>query len=122
MEEISGQDYIPLAPDFTATGGISFNDVHNFSGGLQFRYLDNRPANEDNSIIAEGYFVSDFNLNYTIKNITIGVSIENIFDTDWNETQFATTSQLSNETSPVEEIHFTPGTPFNAKATITYKF
>ena len=122
LEEISGQDYIPLAPDFTATGGISFNDVHNFSGGLQFRYIDNRPANEDNSIIAEGYFVSDFNLNYTIKNITIGVSIENIFDTDWNETQFATTSQLSNETSPVEEIHFTPGTPFNAKATITYKF
>lgn len=122
LEAISGEDYIPLAPDFTLTGGISFNDIQNFSGGLQFRYIDNRPANEDNSIIAEGYFVSDFNLNYSINNFTLGISIENVFDTEWNETQFATNSQLSNETVPVEEIHFTPGTPFNAKATITYKF
>ncbi len=122
LEAISGEDYIPLAPDFTLTGGISFKDIQNFSGGLQFRYIDNRPANEDNSIIAEGYFVSDFNLNYSINNFTLGINIENIFDTEWNETQFATNSQLSNETVPVEEIHFTPGTPFNAKATITYKF
>jgi len=29
---------------------------------------------------------------------------------------------LRNETRPVEEIHFTPGTPFFIKATVTYTF
>jgi len=84
--------------------------------------LGDRPANEDNSIVAEGYFVTDANISYKINNITLGVSLENIFDVAWNETQFATESRLQNEPNPVEEIHFTPGTPFSAKATIRYSF
>ena len=122
IDEASGEDYIPLAPDFTLTGGLTVNDLDGFSGGLNFRYIDDRPANEDNSIVAEGYFVSDFNVNYTINNLTFGFAIENLFDTEWNETQFATTSRLQNETAPVEEIHFTPGTPFSSKFTVSYRF
>lgn len=117
-----GQNFIPLAPDFTMTGGLAVRDYHGFSGGLKYRYLDDRPANEDNSIVAKGYFVTDFNANYSLKNITLGVIVENIFNTDWNETQFATESRLKNESQPVEEIHFTPGTPFSIKGTVTYKF
>jgi outer membrane receptor for Fe3+-dicitrate len=122
IEDPEGQDYIPLAPDFTLAGGISVNDLDGFSGGLRFRYLDDRPANEDNSIVAEGYFVTDFNVNYTMKNLTLGFSIENLFDVDWNETQFATESRLQNEAQSVEEIHFTPGVPFFIKGTVTYRF
>jgi hypothetical protein len=122
LESNAGEDFIPLAPDFTLAGGLSFNNIRGFSGGLRYRYIDDRPANEDNSIIAEGYFVSDFNINYTIKKTTFGVAIENIFDVAWNETQFATESRLRNEINATEEIHFTPGTPFFAKATVTYRF
>ncbi|WP_158837775.1 TonB-dependent receptor [Polaribacter sp. L3A8] len=122
LENISGEDYIPLSPDFTMSGGLSFSNLGNFSGGLRYRFIDDRPANEDNSIVADGYFVSDFNINYKMNDITFGVALENIFDVAWNETQFATESRLQNETESVEEIHFTPGTPFFAKATITYTF
>ena len=122
IDEPEGEDYIPLAPDFTFTGGLSIDDLNGFSGGLRFRYLNDRPANEDNSIVAEGYTVADFNLNYRMKNITIGVMVENLFDVDWNETQFATESRLQNEAESVEEIHFTPGTPFFIKGIITYNF
>lgn len=122
LEAISGEDYIPLAPKFTLAGGLTFTQLGNFSGGINYRYLGDRPANEDNSIVAKGYFVSDFNINYKLKNITFGVAIENIFDVAWNETQFATESRLQNELTSVEEIHFTPGTPFFAKASITYRF
>ena len=122
LEAISGEDYIPLAPNFTMAGGLSFTNMGNFSGGFRYRYLADRPANEDNSIIAKGYFVSDINVNYTIKNVTLGISVENLFDVDWNETQFATESRLQNESNSVEEIHFTPGTPFFAKAKIVYNF
>jgi outer membrane receptor protein involved in Fe transport len=122
MEEPKGQDYIPLAPDFTSTGGLSFQKWNGFSGGLRYRYLKSRPANEDNSIVAKGYFVSDINVNYEYKNIVFGVSAENIFNTAWNETQFATESRLKDEPTSVDEIHFTPGTPFFLKGKITYKF
>ncbi|RTZ09962.1 TonB-dependent receptor [Flavobacterium sp. GSP27] len=122
VDEPKGQDYIPLAPDFTTTGGLSFQKVNGFSGGIRYRYLKNRPANEDNSIVAKGYFISDLNVNYQYKNMNFGISVENIFDTEWNETQFATESRLQNEPQSVEEIHLTPGTPFFMKGKITYTF
>ncbi|WP_121905884.1 TonB-dependent receptor [Ulvibacter antarcticus] len=121
-QEAKGMDYIPLAPDLTSSGGFSIENFHDFSGSLNYRYIKDRAANEDNSIIAEGYFITDFNLNYTYKNWAFGLVIENLFDTKWNETQFATTSRLFDEVDPVEEIHFTPGTPLFARAKVTVKF
>lgn len=120
IEAPKGQDFIPLAPDFTATGGVSFNKIRGFSGGFRQRYLKSRPANEDNSIVAKGYFISDLNINYQYKKVNFGISAENIFNAKWNETQFATESRLKNETQSVTEIHFTPGTPFYMKGKITY--
>ena len=122
IDDPDGENYIPLAPDFTLTGGLSIDDLDNFSGGIRFRYLDDRPANEDNSIVAEGYFITDLNINYELNDITLGVAVENLFDVAWNETQFATESRLQNETQSVEEIHFTPGTPFFIKGMVTYRF
>lgn len=122
-EEPKGENYIPLAPRFTLVSGMSWLSPKGISAGLNARYLGNRPANEDNSIIAEGYFVCDANVNYSWKNrIELGLNIQNIFNTEWNETQFATESRLKNEAQSVEEIHFTPGVPFFAKATLKYKF
>ena len=121
-EEPNGADYIPLAPDFTSTGGIAVKNLANFSGGINYRYLKNRPANEDNSIEAEGYLVTDFNINYTFRNFVFGIAVENLFDIQWNETQFATESRLFNEPEAVEEIHFTPGTPFFLRGKVTVNF
>ncbi|MGS2726913.1 TonB-dependent receptor [Psychroserpens sp. BH13MA-6] len=122
LEAPEGEDYIPLAPNLTLAGGLSVKDLKGFSGGIRYRFIDDRPANEDNSIVAEGYLVTDFNANYSFGDITLGLVLENIFDVEWNETQFATESRLQNESQPVEEIHFTPGTPFFIKGSISYRF
>lgn len=121
-EEPEGQDYIPLAPDLTSTGGLSIENIGSFSGGLNYRYIKDRAANEDNSIVAEGYFVTDLTANYMYKNFTFSILVENIFDTEWNETQFATESRLFNEPDAVEEIHFTPGTPLFIRGKVTVNF
>lgn len=121
-DEPEDANRIPLAPEFTATGGVDIVDLNNFSGGINMRYIADRPANEDNSIVAEGYFITDMNLNYSIGDIVLGITIENLFDSEWKETQFATESRLFNEAQPVEEIHFTPGTPFAIRGGITFKF
>ena len=122
IEEIKGQDFIPLAPSFTFVNGISIVRESGLYGNLNIRHLADRPANEDNSIIAEGYTITDLNIGYKWKNVNLGIQIQNLFDNEWNETQFATESRLQNEAQPIEEIHFTPGTPFFIKTMIEYKF
>ncbi|WP_438965170.1 TonB-dependent receptor plug domain-containing protein [Flavobacterium sp.] len=116
------EEFIPLAPKFSSTGGITLKDYKRFSAAIKYRYLGDRAANEDNSVVAKGYFVSDLNLNYKISRLNIGLVIENIFNAEWNETQFLTESRLQNEPQSVEEIHFTPGTPFFSRLKVTYTF
>jgi outer membrane receptor protein involved in Fe transport len=119
LDAEQGFNYIPLAPVFTSTGGLSLQTPSGFSGSLRYRYMADRPANEDNSIVAKGYFVTDLQLNYARRNHTFGVSVQNLLNTRWKETQFATESRLQGEAAPVEEIHFTPGTPFFARLSYT---
>ena len=115
IDNKSGEDHVPLAPTFTTTGGLNWQAPNGISGGLRFRYLEDRPATEDNSVVAKGYMITDFSFNYTRKKFEVGIAIENLFNREWNETQFNTLSRLKNETAPVEEIHFTPGVPFFAR-------
>ena len=122
IDEPDGEDFIPLAPDLTSTGGIVVRDLHNFSGGISYRFVNDRPAIEDNSVQAEGYFVTDMNLNYQLNNWSFGIIIENLFDTEWNETQFLTESRLFNEPQSVEEIHFTPGSPLFIRGKVSVSF
>lgn len=122
IEENAGEDYIPLAPDFTLTTGLNVVHPSGIYGGLNLRHINDRPANEDNSIIAKGYTVVDFNVGYPLRKLDFGIQIQNLLNTEWNETQFATESRLKNEPAPVKEIHFIPGTPFFIKAIIAFKF
>ena len=122
LDEAQGEQFIPLAPKFTLAAGLNLKDLHHFSASLRTRYLASRPANEDNSIVAKGYFITDANAGYDFGRFNMGVIVENLFNRSWNETQFATTSRLSNEPAEVTEIHFTPGTPFNIRGVISYRF
>ncbi|MFM1874836.1 MAG: hypothetical protein RL266_573 [Bacteroidota bacterium] len=122
MDEAAGENYIPLAAELTSVGGVTVNHPIGISGGINYRWIGDRPANEDNSIIAKGYIVADANLSYTWRKWTAGIIIQNLFNMDWNETQFATESRLANEATSVEEIHFTPGTPFFIRGKVSVRF
>jgi hypothetical protein len=122
VEEVSGQNFIPLAPAFTYTGGLSYVNTNGLSGGIKTRILGNRPTNEDYSLVANGYWVTDANVNYQKGAFKLGFVLQNLFNTSWNETQFATESKLFGEANAVEEIHFTPGAPFSVKTILTYRF
>jgi outer membrane receptor protein involved in Fe transport len=121
-DEPEGQNYIPLAPTFSTIGGLTFTFKNGLNGSLRYRYLADRAANEDKSVIAEGYMLADATLNYTRPKFEVGLTAENLFNIDWNEAQFDTESRLKDEVDPVSEIHFTPGTPFFAKLKLTFFF
>ena len=122
VDEPKTANFIPLAPVLTSIGGISYKKSSGLNASLRYRYMANRAANEDYSLVAKGYFLLDGVLAYTQKSYQISLSGENLLNTVWKETQFATESRLKNELKPVEEIHFTPGTPLNIKATIALFF
>ena len=122
IDQPSGQDRIPLAPDLTLVAGVTVQQRSGWYGSLNVRYIKDRPANEDNSIVAIGYTVADINMGYKWNEWSVGVQIQNLFDTEWNEAQFATESRLQDEPEPVEELHFTPGTPFFIKALVQFNF
>ncbi len=122
IDAIEGENFIPLSPDLTITGGVDVMLIKGLYGSLDVIHLADRPANEDNSIVADGYTVTNINAGYRWNQASIGFQIQNLFNVEWNETQFATESRLQNELDSVEEIHFTPGTPFFMKAVFQYEF
>ena len=114
--------YIPLAPTLTSVGGITVKLKNGIEASLRYRHMNDRPANETNTVIAHGYNVVDLTANYKTKHYKVGVIIENVLNVKWNEAQFDTEARLRNETSSVDQLHFTPGTPFYAKLVIGYIF
>jgi hypothetical protein len=114
--------YLPLAPAFTSFGGLTYRKEYGWNGSLRYRFMDDRPANEDYTVVAKGYFIVDAAINYSKKKWEAGLTIQNLFDVKWKETQFDTQSRLQNEPAPVSEIHFTPGTPFFARVSFTIFF
>ncbi|PUZ21547.1 Outer membrane receptor proteins, mostly Fe transport [Chitinophaga costaii] len=116
-----GANYIPLAPVWSSTGGIVYNKGTGLNGSLRYRWLGDRPANENYSLKAAGYFVNDLVVNYTKRRYEVGVTVNNLFNVKWKETQFETETRLQHQ-QPVDGIAFTAGTKFFATAHITYFF
>lgn len=117
-----GENYIPLAPSITATGGVGVVRKKGLSGSLRFRHLAERPAAGDYSVKATGYFLIDAVILYQRNHWQFSLSAENLLNRRWKEAQFATTSLLPGEPEPVTENHFTPGTPLFIKAGVAFLF
>ncbi len=115
LDVAKGEDYLPTAPTFTSTAGLYVRFQNGINGGISYRYLHDRPANEDYSLVAKGYFLADLTANYTKKKYEVGISIENLFNQPWYESQIEYLSRLKNETTPVDEVSYTAGVPFFAK-------
>src|SRR5450432_1228056 len=115
LDEPKGNNYLPLSVPLSSSGGLDFKLKSGINGGLSYRYMKDRPANEDNSMVAQGYFVTDLTANYTRPKYEIGIEIQNLLNTKWREAQFEVDSRLKSEPAPVEDISYTAGTPFFLK-------
>ncbi len=121
-QEPDNANFIPLAPRITSQGGVNFVHPAGFEAALRYRYLADRPANEDNSVVALGHFLNNIILAYKFKGFRIFTQVENLFNITWNEAQFDTESRLFLEPAAVSELHFTPGNPFNVQVGLSYEF
>lgn len=120
--EAKGEDFVPLAPSFTSIGGLTAKAKNGFSGSLRYRFIDSRPADETNSVRAQGYFLLDAVASYKLNQFEFSLSGENLLNREWREAQFNTESRLKDEPGSVSEIHYTPGSPRYVKAAVTFSF
>jgi outer membrane receptor protein involved in Fe transport len=122
LYEPEGENYVPLAPTITSIGGLTAKFKNGLNAGIRYRYVGDRPANENNTVTAKGYNVLDAVINLTRPRYAVGITMENLANIEWNEAQFDTESRLKNEAQPVSELHYTPGTPFFIKGSVTWFF
>jgi outer membrane receptor for Fe3+-dicitrate len=110
-------DAIPLAPELTGYGAFILQWPRGVTTQLQGTYLGVRPLAEDRSIKAPSWIDFDLSMRYKLPvkmergRLEAFLFIQNIFDTKWEQATFAFESQLKNEATPVNDIHFVPGTP-----------
>jgi len=87
------------------------------SGGLRYRHIGSRAADQADSLTARGYSVVELFATWQLF-----AAVDNLFNAVWNEAQFATTSRLPGELAPVTELNFTPGAPRTIQVGLDYRF
>ncbi|QCK15191.1 hypothetical protein [Mangrovivirga cuniculi] len=102
-------------------GGITYRK-NQWRANLRYRYLGDRPGDETNTLIAEGYFLLDSNIKYEREKFFATLTLENILDEEWAEAQFATESRLRGEAQSVTEMNFTPGYPLTFRVQVGVRF
>jgi outer membrane cobalamin receptor len=117
-----GDNYLPLSVPLYTTAGLYFRSPKGWNGGWNARYMKDRPANANNSLMAQGYLLNDLTANYTRPHFEIGLEIQNLFNAQWRDAQYEIVSRLKHEPAPVDGISFTPGMPFFAKLKFAFFF
>jgi hypothetical protein len=117
----SGEDRIPLAPNLTSAGGLTVRDLGDWTAGVRYRLVGERAADEINSVRARGHTLIELFGTWKLGRLEASAVIDNLFDVEWNEAQFATTSRLRNEPAAVNELHFTPGSPRSLQLGVAYR-
>ncbi len=140
-DEPSDADEIPLAPRWLIQSGISVERGLGWYGRLQMLHLGDRPATEDGFIEADGFTRFDALVGYQADWWNFQLFALNLFDVNWRDAQFATTSRVAGENDPsacvvgsrpvtdgsgafqgCEDNNFTPGWPFTLRARIEVEY
>ena len=114
-------DKIPNSLDTVISGGALFRfDPLTLSARL--RHFGESPLIEDGSITSEPATIINLGGTYEWQALTFGLEVLNAFDADTNDISYYFESQLQNETSPVEDIHFKPVEPRQFRLSVRYNF
>jgi len=139
VENAGNADAVALAPTLILAGGVSARHPSGAYGRLGVLHLGDRPATEDRFLTAEGFTRVDATAGYRGSWFEVTLELQNVLNTEWREAQFANVSRVPAETGPescpegtrpagedtfegCEDLHFTPGAPFSAQASVSFFF
>ena len=115
--------YVDSAPHFVANAGLTLAGWHGWSGSLRMRAINHYRLDEnDPSVVASGHTVFDLGLAKAIhRGIEFNLSLDNLTNRDYYETQNYFESQVSPLVPALWRIHGTPGYPLTAVAGLTFR-
>lgn len=115
--------YIPGAVSSTANIGLSFDNTGPWFGSVRLRYFGPRPLTEDGSIKASSSTLANLRLGYKLNAQTkVAFDVYNLLNQKANDIEYAYTSQLANEATPIFDRHIHPTEPRSIRVTLTHRF
>jgi hypothetical protein len=144
---------VALAPRLAYTGGLTARHPRGWKAALRVRGVGNRAIIDPGDAplfqaagqpipIAQGYTIFDAFAGYEARRWEVLATLENVFNSDWREAQFANRScsraenadpasacsqrdasgHLINPDAVLPSVHFTPGNPINLMLTARLYF
>ncbi len=116
--------YLDSAPRTVGNAEISLSELSGFTASVRYRHTGNyRLDGEDPSIRASGLDVVDFYLSKRLARfVDLNLSVDNIFNKRYFETQNYFGSRIAPGADAIERIHATPGYPFTVTIGLTFRF
>lgn len=115
--------FVDGAPRTVADGRLTFSGYHGFFGTLAYRHTSNyRLDGEDPTIRAAGLDVLDLSVSQRIRSwVDLNVSIDNLTDKHYFETQNYFESRLRPGAPVIARIHGTPGYSRGINVGLTFR-
>lgn len=116
--------YVDSAPHFISNAALTMSGWRGFSGSLRYRHIGNyRLDGEEPGVRAAGFDVVDLSINKTLtRRVEFNLSVDNLTDKRYYETQNYFESRLAPGAPVVSRIHATPGYPLTVTAGVTFRF
>jgi hypothetical protein len=121
VQNAGNSNGLALAPKIMGQGGVTVVRGPQFIS-LRARGIGDRPGNDSGSLTAKGYLIFDLMAGRTIGKLDLNLTVNNLFNADWCEAQFADESAVARGAPVVEQMHFTPGIPLSTTLTAAYRF
>ena len=121
---VSEGNFIPGSIETVIAAGATFHDVYGgFFGGTRLRYFGPRPLIENNSVRSQPTILLSAMLGYKFnKTWTVQAEMFNLLNRKDSAIDYYYASQLRNEISPVNDIHFHPVEPISFRLSLTANF
>ena len=104
----AGENQVPDAQGFTASGGITVAREDGWTSSLRVRHFGDASLNETETVKKSSSTLLNFSLSKNIGQFKFGFEVLNLLDAQDDDISYLFESQLAGEPSPVEDIHFHP--------------
>lgn len=124
MDASADGAFIPGAPSFIASGGITLGADTGWFGALRWRYFGVRPLIEDGSVYSAPTSLFNARVGYVFENgLKLQVDGFNLLNTQASQIDYYYTSRLPNEPAEgVADRHFHPVEPLAVRFTLAKAF
>jgi hypothetical protein len=115
--------FVPEAPAWVASAGITLGEDFGWFGALRWRYFGPRPLIEDGSVYSSPTSLFNARLGHVFQSgLRITLDALNLLNTQADQISYYYQSQLRGEAAAVNDTHFHPVEPLALRLTVAKAF